>query len=523
MAFIQQRILILDRGTKFYKGILVEYGLGNFNILRAEKLPVIKDLSFLPEKQNNQEISLEDNFKKELPVFEYNFLRFTKTLFSEQEEIVFLFRNDEVFIRDLEIPAEKEEVALEVLENEIENYLPYNLEEIQVASTVIKLQDGIADVLGIAVKNEILENYAKIIVENGFSLSMMGVESIALASSIELLPETEYNKKNIIQLDIGYSKTIFNIMEKGKLAFSRIIPFGVKNFLDILRSYYKQNNVEEEQLEQFLYANFTNIINNNLINLNSIENKQKLIKEFLEELEFFIEEIKRTLLSLNYDYISYILLSGGGSLIQGIYEYLEEKLNIQTKYYDIQLGEEPIEPWLICIGGFFHFKKSQKEKIDFLTTPLGQTLKKGEIRLQVFYLPLIISGISVLIFLLSFIIGILLERKQLEFYKNKIQEIARTIPGAERSEEPVATVRNLCNEKLEYWKNIVIGTKFLDVMKEIDQHTVGPDIAKIKFKSLRYTENQIDLELEVDSIGNVVKVQEEFQKSRLFSTVEVVR
>jgi hypothetical protein len=135
----------------------------------------------------------------------------------------------------------------------------------------------------------------------------------------------------------------------------------------------------------------------------------------------------------------------------------------------------------------------------------------------------LITTISVLIFLLSFVVDILLERKQLQFYKNKIIEVAQTIPGIKESPNPVSAVRNLCNQKLEYWKNIVVGKKFLDIIKEIDEHTVGADSARIQFKSLYYTENQIELELEVDSIGNVVKVQEEFQKSRMFSTVEVTR
>jgi len=513
MALLRQKILILDRGSKYYKGLLFEYGFGSFEILKKEKLPIIKELSFLEDAQEdkNQDIS----------IFEYNFLRFTKTLFTEQNELVFLFKNNEVFIRNLEIPAEKEEVALEVLENEIEGYLPYNLEDVQVVPNLIKLENGIANVMGIAVRNELLENYSKIIVDNGFSLDLIGVESIALASAIELLPESEYNKKVLLQLDIGYEKTLLNLIDKGKLIFSRIIPFGVSNLLNLLKTY--SNIKDEEYLEKILFESFPNIIQNNIDYLQTIENKQKFIKDFKEEWDFFTEELKRTLLMLNYDHYSYLLLSGGGCLISGINESIEASLNLQTKYYEIQLGDDPVEPWMICLGGFFYFQKNQKDRVDFLNTPLGKTLKRSEIRLQAFNIPAIITGVSILIFLISFVISILLERKQLEFYRSKIQEVASTIPGAEKSNNPVRFVKNLCNEKLGYWKNIVAGAKFLDIIKEINEHTVGPDVAKIQFKSLSYTENQVELELEVDSIGNVVKVQEEFQKSRLFSTVEVVR
>lgn len=520
MELLEQKILILDHGSKYYKGILIEYGFGNFSIKKIEKLPVLADLTLLPEDSTIQTIDIQENFESELAIFEYNFLRFTKTLFTDQQDIVFLLNNDKVFIRNIEIPAEKKEIALEIVENEIENYLPYSLDEVQVLSNVLKIENGVATILGFAVKNEYIERYAKIIIENGFSLRMIGIESVSLSSAIELLPEDEYLKKIIIQIDIGYSKTILNIIEKGKLAFSRIIPFGIKNLLFILKKYF--NKMSDDDLESYLYKHFIDFLKEKDINLN-IKNYEDFTKEIIEEWNYFISELKKTILNLKYDFYSYVLISGSGSLIHNLNEKIEEDINIQVKRYEIQLGDDKIEPYVVAIGAFFHFKKNQKDRIDFLNTPIGKTLKRGEIRLKVFYTPLLLSFVSILVFLISFIIGILLERRQLQNYQMEIQKIAQSIPGVGNTMNPVAKAKKLCEDKLNYWKNIYAGNKYLDVIKEVSEHTVGPDVANIQFKSLRYTENQIFLEFVVDSIGNVVKVQEEFQKSRMFSVVEVIR
>ncbi len=520
---LQKKILIIHKGNRYLTGLLIQYGFGNFKILKAERLSIIQDLFLEYVESNKQAENNTEELNNYLSGFEYNLLRFIKTLFTDQEEIALILNNEDLFIRNLEIPVEKVETAFEIFENEIESLLPYTLEELQVLPSLIKFENNTAYFIGFAALNSLLESYTKIIIENGLSLRMLGVECIALASAIELLLEADYLKKNVIQMDIGYSRTIINILEKGKLSFSRTINFGFKNLIDILKKYLQEKSITEETIEEFVKKNLFQLLKGNINFSYKINNIENLQKEILEEFQYFLTEVKRTLITLNYEYYSYILLSGEGALIQNINEYIEENLNIQTKFYEIQLGEDNISPWIILIGGFLHYIKSQKQKIDFLNTPLGKTLKKGEIRLEVFLPPALITSVALIIFLISFVISILLERRQLAYYQGEIQKIAKTVPGIEDSLNPISAAKKICEEKLNYWKNILAGTKFLDIIKELEEYSPEPHVANIQFKSLRYEENQIFLELVVDNIGNVVKVQEEFQKSRLFSVVEVVR
>lgn len=335
-------------------------------------------------------------------------------------------------------------------------------------------------------------------------------------------------KKNICQLDIGYSKIIVNFLYKGKLVFCRNLPFGVENLIHVVQSHTKQIKWNIEEIEKFIFENLFNLY----FNFNNegefiLELKKEELLELYQDLDselgFFIEELKRTLSTFAYDNFSFILLSGGGSLIQGLSDFIEQKLNIQVKHYEIQLGNEHIEPWIICLGAFFHFRKNLKQRFDFLKTYLGKSIKKGEIRFRVFLVPAFMIIASIIIFFISFIFRIILERKEFEFYQGKIQEIALQIPEIGKAPNPVQKAKQICEEKLNYWKNIIAGIKFLDILKEIEENTPAPDIAKIQFKSLRYFENQVNLEIIVDSISQVVKVQEELQKSRMFSSVEVVR
>ncbi len=522
MAFYQQKILVLDRGSKFYKGMLIEYGLGNFQILKIEKLPMIKELIY-ENSTSDQKINDE-----EFTISEYNFLRFAKTLFTEQEEIIFLLKNEEVFIRNLEIPAEKEELAKQIYQNEIENYIPVSLEEVQIISHVWEISESRAKVLGFAAQNHLLESFSSLLIENGFSLKMLGLESVALANAIELLPEDEYIRKNVCQLDIGYSKTLVNYLYKGKLIFTRNVSFGVETLINIVQVHTKKLkwNIEEIQTFVFkkLFSFYLNFHKDTDFDISL--NKEELSKFYQDldiELRFFTEELKRTFSTFDYENFSFLLLSGGGSLIHGISDFIEQKLNIQVKYYEIQLANENIEPWIVCLGAFLHYRKNPKQKLDFLNTYLGKSIKKGEIRLKALLIPVSMIIFSMLIFFISFIFRIILEKKEFEFYQAKIQEIALQIPEIGKSQNPVQKAKQICEEKLNYWKNIIAGVKFLDILKEIEENTPSPEVAKIQFKSLRYFENQINLEIVVDSISQVVKVQEDLQKSRMFSSVEVVR
>lgn len=510
MSLLQQKVLVVDRGSKNYKGILIEFSWGNFKILQKESLPFQNEIASINEEHQK-------------PIWEYNLIRYLETLFPQEKELILLLNEEEVFVRKLTIPAEKEEVVLQVLENEIEAYIPVALEEVQVLGITTKIEKDEAKVLGFAVKNEIIESYINSMHSIGINPKMLGLESLALSSALELLIDKDYTRKTILQLDIGYSKTIINILDNGKLSYTRQIPFGVRSLLNVLEPHFEK---QPNEVEKFLFENFDKLINKESIEeIKSQKDIEEIQKNLYEEWDFFIQEVKRTLYAAEVELISYSYLSGGGSLIQGIQEILERDLNIQMRRYQITLGDDPIETWIIAIGGFLHFRKSQsqKEKIDFLNTPLGKSLKKGEIRIEVFYLPISFFGIAIIIFLISFILKILLDQRQSRFYESQIREVAQTIPDVGNVPNPVQRAKKVCEEKLNYWKNITIGIKFLEIIKEIENHMLSPEIARLEFKSLRYTEDQINLELIVDNIANVVKVQEELQKSRMFSMVEVVR
>ncbi len=207
MPLLSQRYLILDRGSRYYKGIIIESNLSDFKILDLKKLRVIKDLKFLEE---------EYDFDENLYSFEYNFLRFYNTFFAGEDNLIFLFNNEEVFFRRLEIPAEKEKVVYDILENEIEAYLPVKLEDVQVLGSIYDFNNSLARLIGIAIENKKLEEYSRLIMENHLNLKMITIESFALASAINLIPRENFLNKIIGQLDIGYSKTILNILLNGK-------------------------------------------------------------------------------------------------------------------------------------------------------------------------------------------------------------------------------------------------------------------------------------------------------------------
>ncbi len=271
-----------------------------------------------------------------------------------------------------------------------------------------------------------------------------------------------------------------------------------------------EKNKDEDSLESLIFSSFFELITN-----------QKFADEIIYEIENLSNEIKRTLFSSDIENLSFIMASGGGSLLSDLINILEKKLNIPIQRYFIQIEDEPIEPYIIAIGAFYEFKK--KEKIDFLKSSIGNILQKGEVQFQSLFIPATMVGISFIILLISYTLGILLDRKQIQFYEEQIQEVVATLPELGNAVNPVQKAKSICQKKLDNWKSIAENKKTLDVLKEISEHTISPDSAKIEFKSLRYTENQVEIELVVDSLSNVVKVQEELQKSRMFTSVEVVR
>lgn len=523
MAIFQTRYLIIDCGSRYIKGLLVQEGLGARKILRAEMLPAVSMVE-RTEQEESEDTSQED--------YEYNLVRFIQSFFPEETNYILTLPLSEAYVRDIEIPVVNPVQALEILPNEVENRVPVSLEDAEVIGEYWKSDEEASHFISYTAPLEAIQKSVEPLIRSGGSVRMLTVPTAALASAIQLLPEHLYLNQIVGQVDIGFQDTLINLLDSGAVCFTRSVPFG---FQDLLDSIQEITGFDLDKSENLLRDLELDVSESKAGGYNeAVASMYRLSKEDAKKIsrkakDFYREvatEIERTLISAPVPSPASVYISGGGAALTGCDDFLETSLGVPVNPYPLQLETDNIAPWVLSLGMLEHFGRKQKERIDFLSTPFGSTLRRGEIRLSAFSTPLYIASTALVFLLIGFIVGIVSDRNQLRQYRQLArQEAQKIVPGIANSpQSPVEAVRTVCQERLSSVQTRYGGFRSLDILKEISEKTPSRgQVAELEVKDMHYRESQVDVTLELGSDTEIATVQQALRESQMFASVAEAR
>ncbi len=506
MGLFQENVVIVDRGSHELRALLVRRGMGTFDILKKETLPA------LPAPDGDMDTG------------SYNLLRFIQTLFPDESVFYLSLTGTELFTRNVDLPTDDARLAAEILPGDLEPLLPVALEDVEVVATCWQRAEGQSRMTAFAVEKQQMEALADSVIKSGKTIGYMAPAAHMLASAVQLLPE-EDRAGVIAQLDIGLYGSTLNLLYDGRLAFTRNLPIGGADFTAEIAD---QLGISLEEAERFKIESGLDISRKEIDEIapqrGLTSAKLRRMKQALLRLvKEMAAEIDRSILASPLREPSHLYISGGGSLLGGITEALEEQTNIRFRRYPLLLAEEAVDRWIFCLGMMHASGGSKEARLDFLQTPTGGRLRSAEVRWKPFIAPGIVAASATIILLFSFIIGIVSEQRQLSELRGQMQEVAKGIAGINPRQNPVRAARDLCQKRLRVMRSVLGGYRVLDILKEVTEHTPDPSRLQVKFRSLSYDESAVDLELELDNVNQIVAVQEHYQNSKMFSAVEVVR
>ncbi len=483
-------------------------------------LPAVSRADRNPDAENEEEAERDD--------YEYNLVRFIQSFFPEETSYILMLPLSEAYVRDIDIPVVNPVQALEILPNEVENKVPVSLEDAEVIGEYWKSDEENSHFISYTAPLDSIQNAVDPLIRSGGSVRMLTVPTAALASAIQLLPEHLYLGKIVGQAEIGYQDTLINILDSGAVCFTRSIPFG---FQSLLEGIQEITGFDLEKAESFIKdleldvseskAGGYNEAVLSMYRLNK-DDAKKIVKKTKEFYSEVAAEIERTLISAPVPSPDSIYISGGGATLPGCDDFLETALGMPVNPYPLQLETENIAPWVISLGMMEHFARKQKERIDFLSTPFGSTLRRGEIRLNAFSTPLYIASVGLVILLIGFITGIVSDRQRLQDYRAQaIQEAQRIVPGYKPGPiTPITAVQKVCQERLAMAQTRYGGFRSLDILREISEKTPArAQVPELKVKVLHYRDGQVDLGLELGRSTQIAQVQQALRESGMFSAV----
>ncbi len=245
----------------------------------------------------------------------------------KEKFVVFSVPETKSFVRTIQIPKMSKGEAEEAVKWETEANIPVSLDKVYLDWQIIGSNEKNNEILVAAVPREIVNSYCKVITLSG--LVPLAVE-VDIVATIRSLTSEKSNKKPILIADIGADRTSLAICKNQVPYFSSSIPLCGKTFTDALQKGLGVNFERAEELkakyglgkmkkDDMLYKIYNPLVEN-------------LAVEIERSLNFYSESISA------HEKVEQIILSGGGSLLRELADYLSVRLEKVTVVGDPSVG-----------------------------------------------------------------------------------------------------------------------------------------------------------------------------------------
>ncbi|MBH22875.1 MAG: pilus assembly protein PilM [Myxococcales bacterium] len=154
-----------------------------------------------------------------------------------------------VIIKKIPLPTMSREELEQSIQWEAEQYIPFDISDVYLAVEVLNqsAQPGQMDVLLVAAKKDLINDYVTVVKEAQLSPIIVDVDAFCLQNMFEV-NYGELPGQTIVLLDIGASTININVVSDGVTVFTRDISMGGNQFTEEIQ---KQLNITYEEAETY--------------------------------------------------------------------------------------------------------------------------------------------------------------------------------------------------------------------------------------------------------------------------------
>ena len=232
-----------------------------------------------------------------------------------------------VIVKKITLPAMPEEELDEQIHWEAEQYIPFDINDVNLYHEIINYdQTGQhMDVLLVACKRDKIAQFTQVISQAGKQPMIVDVDAFALQNAYEVNYQPMPNQ-TVALLDIGASVMTINIVRGATSIFTRDISAGGNQYTDLLQ---KELDLTFEQAEALKRGADLGVET-------TLDQAEPAIRSVSEMLGL---EIQRTLdffraTAVDSPQIDRMLIAGGSSKVAHLCEYLSDKFQMPVERFD---------------------------------------------------------------------------------------------------------------------------------------------------------------------------------------------
>jgi type IV pilus assembly protein PilM len=239
----------------------------------------------------------------------------------EPKRVVTSVGGRDLIVKKIQMDRMKPEEAREVIRWEAEQYVPFDMENVQLDFQIMDPDgDGLQmDVLLVAAKRELVDQRLALLRDASVSPFLVDVDAFALHNAFE------YNYPGAMEgtvalVNVGHEMSTVNVVADGVPVLTRDIPFGSRHLREDLRRLHGLNAEEADAVVQGRSPRQGEF--------------KALLAEGSEELAIGIERAV-AFLSMGTNgggrSVGLVYLCGGGARIPGMAEAIAERLRTRTE------------------------------------------------------------------------------------------------------------------------------------------------------------------------------------------------
>lgn len=316
----------LDIGSGYLKLVQLKDTKGGYELELFDMLPLPPEL--IVDGSIIDSLRLVDSLK-ELA---------RKARIKTKDVTISIAGHSSVIVKRVSLPDMSEDELYESIKFEAEQYIPFDIDDVNLDFQILgpKEEPGQMDVILVAVKKDIINEYLSVVKEAGFNCQIVDVNSFALENIYEINYEIE-PEKNVALVNIGASTMNMNILKGGISVFTRDSAVASNLHTEVLQ---REFNLTYEMAERLKRGEpVENVSPQDAFSVMELASEE-IIGEVNRSLEYFHEDIHE------------IVLSGGCALIKDFPNLLAEKIRVETKlmqpfknikiakHFDLSLIEE---------------------------------------------------------------------------------------------------------------------------------------------------------------------------------------
>jgi type IV pilus assembly protein PilM len=261
------------------------------------------------------------------------------------KEVAIGVRGHSVIIKKISLPRMSQDELDDSIQWEAEQYIPFDVKDVNIDTQILTPQADAAgqmDVLLVAAKKDMINDYTSVCAEAGLAATVVDVDAFAVQNAYEASYELPPGE-TVVLINVGASVTNINILASGTTTFTRDVTMGGNSFTEEIQ---KQLNVSYDEAEAL------KIGGQGETDAVVPQEVERVIQGVAEQLAGEIQRSLDFYAATAADHrISRVFLSGGTARIPALFKVIEQRaavpVEVLNPFKAIEIDNRKFDPMLL--------------------------------------------------------------------------------------------------------------------------------------------------------------------------------